>query len=124
MSRLQEQGKSRAFGVSNFDEEELAEAVAVAGAGRIACNQVLYHLEERGIEHAVMPFCVENQIALVGYTPFGVSGFPPEGAPGRVLAGVAARYGCTARQVALAFLTRNEGFFAIPKSSATSHVVK
>ncbi|HXT49668.1 MAG TPA: aldo/keto reductase, partial [Thermoanaerobaculia bacterium] len=48
-------GKIAAWGVSNFDEQELAEVIAIAGEGRCACNQVLYHLQERGIEHAVMP---------------------------------------------------------------------
>src|SRR5262249_54061319 len=50
-------GKIGAFGVSNFDVDELDAALALVGPGRIACNQVLYHLEERGIEHAVEPWC-------------------------------------------------------------------
>jgi diketogulonate reductase-like aldo/keto reductase len=41
------QGKIRAWGVSNFDAADMEEALAVAGEGRIACNQVLYHLGER-----------------------------------------------------------------------------
>jgi len=53
--RLVEQGKIRFYGVSNFDADELEEAVGLAGRDRIACNQVLCHLEERGIEHAVIP---------------------------------------------------------------------
>ena len=69
-------GHIGAWGVSNFDEEELAQLVAIAGEGRVACNQVLYHLEERAIEHAVLPFCRDHGIAVVAYSPFGHDDFP------------------------------------------------
>jgi diketogulonate reductase-like aldo/keto reductase len=118
---LREQGKIRAWGVSNFDADDLGEALGIAGPGRIACNQVLYHLSERGIEHAVLPFCQTHGIAVVGYTPFGNAAFPPRGAGGQVLASIAARLGATPRQVALAFLTRHPCLFAIPKSSKQPH---
>jgi diketogulonate reductase-like aldo/keto reductase len=119
--RLVEQGKILSFGVSNFDEDELGEAIAIAGAGRIVCNQVLYNLSERGIEHAVLPLCEANGIAVVGYTPFGTSAFPPRGTGGQRLGEIAARRGVTARQVALAFLTRRPSLFAIPKSGDARH---
>jgi diketogulonate reductase-like aldo/keto reductase len=114
-------GKILSWGVSNFDENELAEALALAGPGAIACNQVLYHLGERSIEHAVVPWCEEQGVAIVGYTPFGRGAFPPASGA-RVLEGIAARLGATARQVALAFLTRKPSFFAIPKASQSTHV--
>jgi len=119
--RLREEGKIRWWGVSNFDEQELAEAVELAGPGRVVCNQVLYNLRERGIEHAVLPFCEQHGIAVVGYTPFGTEAFPPRGKPGQVLAAVASRRGATPRQVALAFLTRRPSLFAIPKSANATH---
>jgi diketogulonate reductase-like aldo/keto reductase len=119
--RLREQGKISSWGVSNFDEDELARALAIAGPRRIACNQVLYHLTERGIEHAVLPFCEANEIAVVGYTPFGSSRFPPSGRRGQVLTELAERRGVTPRQVALAFLTRRAPLFAIPKSGDVRH---
>jgi diketogulonate reductase-like aldo/keto reductase len=97
-------GKIAAWGLSNFDEEELADALAIAGPGRIACNQVLYHLAERAIEHAVLPFCAEHGIALVAYSPYGQDGgFPDSESPGgRVLAELSAARGATPRQIALA----------------------
>jgi diketogulonate reductase-like aldo/keto reductase len=111
-------GKIRSFGVSNFDEREIAEAVRLAGPGRVACNQVLYHLGERRIEHAVLPFCEAHGIAVVGYSPFGSGRFPgPRSGGGRVLAEIASKHGATPRQVALAFLVRRPSLFAIPKSS-------
>jgi diketogulonate reductase-like aldo/keto reductase len=96
--------------------------VAIAGEGRIACNQVLYHLRERAIEHAVIPACEANGIAVVAYSPFGQRAFPkPDTAGGRVLAEVGAAHGASARQVALAFLTRRAPVFAIPKASSAAH---
>lgn len=115
--QLREAGKIRAWGVSNFDERRLAEVVALAGAGRVACNQVLYHLGERSIEHAVLPFCAAHGIALVAYSPFGSKHFPSSrSAAGRVLAQLAAARGATPRQLALAFLVRHPAVFAIPKT--------
>lgn len=111
-------GKIRSYGVSNFDEEELARAARIAGEGRIACDQVLYHLGERAIEHAVLPFCEERGIAVMAYSPFGSGRFPPpRSTGGRVLAEIAEAHGATPRQVALAFLTRRASLSAIPKSS-------
>src|SRR6266404_8754530 len=69
-------GKIRSWGVSNFDTDDLNELLAVAGKGRIACNQVLYHLQERAIEHAVIPWCEKHSVAVVAYSPFGHDDFP------------------------------------------------
>jgi diketogulonate reductase-like aldo/keto reductase len=123
LEELVQSGKTRAWGVSNFDEDELQSALDIAGPGRIACNQVLYHLEERGIEHAVLPWCEANDVAVVGYTPYGQHRqFPPRGAGGQVLTEIAQRLGATTRQVALAFLTRRPSLFAIPKSTNPEHL--
>ena len=115
-------GKILSWGVSNFDEGELAEVIAIAGEGRCASNQVLYHLQERAIEHAVLSYCNDHDVAVVAYSPFGSGRFPtPDSRGGRVLEEVAAAHGTRPHQVALAFLLR-QGVFAIPKSSTVEHV--
>jgi diketogulonate reductase-like aldo/keto reductase len=120
---LRRDGKILSWGLSNFDVDDLDEALAIAGAGRIACNQVLYHLEERAIEHAVIPWCERHDVAVVAYSPFGSGRFPGPNSPGgRVLAEIAAARGATARQVALAFLTRRLSVFAIPKAAGEAHI--
>ena len=58
--QLQQAGKIAAWGVSNFDVRDLDEVIAIAGAGKLACNQVLYHLQERAIEHGVLPWCEKH----------------------------------------------------------------
>jgi diketogulonate reductase-like aldo/keto reductase len=122
---LRRAGKIRAWGVSNFDVADLEEALGVAGEGRIACNQVLYHLEQRAIEHAVLPWCESHGVAVVGYTPFGQGKLPgPRTPAGRVLHDVAAAHGATPRQVVLRFLTHRPSLFAIPKASQTAHTTE
>lgn len=113
---LQEAGKIRAWGVSNFDDEDLAELEGL-GLGLPVCNQVLYHLRERAIEHTVLPWCHARGVAVTAYTPFGPGKF---GSP--ALEAVARRLEATPRQVALAFLTRHAQVFPIPKASTVAHV--
>ena len=120
--QLVQDGKIRSWGVSNFDADDLTEMRDVAGEGRIACNQVLYHLNERAIEHSVIPWCAKHAVAVVAYSPFGHDDFPePQSAGGKILKQIAARYSATPRQVALAFLTRCPSVFAIPKASSAGH---
>ncbi|HVW30890.1 MAG TPA: aldo/keto reductase [Polyangiaceae bacterium] len=122
-TELEQAGKIRSFGVSNFDESELRKAVRIAGKGRIAQNQVLYHLGERRIEHEVIPYCEEEGIAVVAYSPFGSGDFPSERDDGgRALSAIATAHGVTSYQVALAFLTRQKHVFAIPKAATPAHV--
>jgi diketogulonate reductase-like aldo/keto reductase len=120
--QLERDGKILGWGVSNFDVADLEEAWGIAGAGRMLCNQVLYHLKERAIEHAVVPWCEEHGVAVVGYTPFGDGSFPgPRTKGGRLLQEIAAAHRATPRQVALHFLTRRPSLFAIPKASRSEH---
>ncbi len=123
--QLERQGKIGSWGVSNFDLADLEETAKIAGAGRIACNQVLYHLGERSIEHEVIPWCERNDVAVVAYSPFAQGRFPaPRTAGAKVLAQIAGRREATARQVALAFLVRRRSLFAIPKAANPSHVAE
>ena len=115
-------GKIRCWGVSNFDADDLDEMLKVAGEGKIACNQVLYHLQERAIEHAVIPRCEAHGIAVVAYSPFGHNDFPSSrGKAGELLQAIAEARDASPRQVALAFLTREASVLAIPKASSEEH---
>jgi diketogulonate reductase-like aldo/keto reductase len=120
--QLRASGKIRHFGVSNFDVGELERAVAIAGEDQIACDQVLYHLLERAIEHEVLPWCQRHHLAVVGYSPFGSGRFPDESSRGgRVLSEIAKAQRVTPRQVALRFLIRDENVFTIPMSTNPKH---
>ena len=120
---LQDEGKIRAFGVSNLDAREQARFRELAGAERVACNQVLYHLEERAIEHRVIPEARDHGIPIVAYSPFGSGDFPSNSTPAGVrLHELADSLDLSARQLALAFLLRDPGVAVIPMSSRPEHV--
>lgn len=116
--RLLKDGKIRSYGVSNFDRGLMEESVRIAGAGRIACNQVLYHLGERTIEHEVLPWCQAHGVAVVAYSPIGAGNFRSS----RTLDAIARAHRATPRQIALAYLLARPGVLAIPKSSSIRHV--
>ena len=121
--QLKNEGKILSWGVSNFDDVDLAEAWSIADS--LVCNQVLYHLEERAIEHAVLPWCIQHDVAVVAYSPFGHGHFPgPRTIGGRVLQEIAAAHNATLRQVALGYLTRWSPLFAIPKASSVKHIAE
>lgn len=66
LNQLKQQGKIRAIGVSNFSRTQLEEA---AQYGRIDSIQPPYSLFWRWVEKDVMPYCVENNISILAYSP-------------------------------------------------------
>ncbi|MBD6617774.1 aldo/keto reductase [Komarekiella sp. 'clone 1'] len=66
LTSLKEQGKIRAIGVSNFSRVQLAEA---SKYGRIDSLQPPYSLFWRQIEKDAVPYCVENNISILAYSP-------------------------------------------------------
>jgi diketogulonate reductase-like aldo/keto reductase len=122
MEKLLKAGKILSWGVSNFDVDDLEELRAVSGGKAVACNQVLYHLKERAIEHAVIPWCEKHGVAVVAYSPFGHNDFPgPSTRGGQVLQEIALAHNATVHQVALRFLLRTPCVFAIPKAAHAEH---
>jgi diketogulonate reductase-like aldo/keto reductase len=118
-------GKISSWGVSNFDVPDLETVIQITGEGNLACNQVLYHLQERAIEHAVIPWCEKHNVAVVAYSPFGHGRFPtPRTSGGRVLKQIADAHQVTVLQVALRFLVRRSALFAIPKAVSLEHIAE
>jgi len=120
---LKESGLIRDYGVSNFDQGDMEEAIALPGGEGIATNQVLYNLKHRGIEWDLLPWCRKRGMPIMAYTPLGNSGNEQR----RILdhapvQAVAARHAATPAQVALAWLLRQAGVVAIPKASSEAHV--
>ena len=68
LGELADEGKIRAFGVSNLDAGQLREAIAV-GDPRLAALQNEYSLLERGAERELLPLCREHRIGFVPYFP-------------------------------------------------------
>jgi len=123
MERLIDQRQIRFAGVSNLDVTATKAAQAALRHHKLACNQVLYHLQERGIERRLIPYCAEQGIAVVAYTPFGRTDWDRLKTPaGKVLAEIAKRNGRSVRQVVLSFLTRWPHVFTIPKADKVEHM--
>jgi diketogulonate reductase-like aldo/keto reductase len=117
MEELVRRGLTRFVGVSNLDVEQMRRAQAALGTIPLVCNQVLYHLRDRGIEQELLPHCERARVAVVGYTPLARGGYMRG-----PVAAIARRHGRTPRQVALNFLTRRASLFTIPKASRPEHV--
>jgi diketogulonate reductase-like aldo/keto reductase len=119
----------RFIGVSNFDLDELKEAEAALRHNQIVSNQVLYNLNERGIEEELLPYCLENGITVLAYTPLddGNLAARPRFMPSkriRVLEEISRETGKTSAQVALNWCTSRENVVAIPKSDSVERTVE
>jgi len=117
---LRDRGLVRHYGVSNFDRDDLAGAVSLPGGPEIATNQVLYNLEQRGIEWDLAPWCKQRGMPLMAYSPLGSDSSRLRTHP--VLKAMAARIGATPARVALAWLLRQPDVIVIPKASSEAHV--
>ena len=115
---LVEAGKIRAFGVSNFDVDDMEQWMGLPGGDAVATNQVMYNLAQRGIEFDLLPWCRERGVPIMAYSPLDEGRLRGN----RALQAVAARTGATAAQVALAWLLRQDGVVAIPKAVRPDHV--
>jgi diketogulonate reductase-like aldo/keto reductase len=117
---LRDRGSIRHFGVSNFDAADLEEARALPGGAAIATNQVLYNLEQRGIEWDLLPWCRQHGTPLMAYSPLGSDSRRLR--THAVLKALAARRGATPARIALAWLLRQPDVVVIPKASSEAHV--
>ena len=118
--RLRRQGKIVRWGVSNFDTDDIDELLALPDGKRCVVNQVLYHLDERGVEWSLAKQCREHAIAVMAYSPVGEGSLLRNPALRRI----AQTIGATAAQVALAWLIAHDGVIAIPQTSNVRHVAE
>ena len=111
-------GAIRAWGVSNFDVDDMEELVALHGGAACASNQVLYNLRRRGIESGLLPWCRERGIPIMAYSPIEQGRLLRD----RALTGVAIRHRATPAQIALAWVLRHTDMMVIPKATTLEHV--
>ena len=69
MEELVDSGLVKYIGVSNFSLRQLQEAQAAMTKYPIVSNQVLYSLKRRSIERELLPYCQQNGVAIMAYTP-------------------------------------------------------
>ncbi|MDM5317168.1 aldo/keto reductase [Fictibacillus sp. b24] len=130
MVELVKLGLIKYVGVSNFTPDLMKEAQQCLGSIPLVCNQVAYHLNDRRIENDILPYCKENNITVMGYSPFGyapkifgMDGFPEVGTKERdVLNIIANKYNASVYQVALHWVLKEEQLVTIPKAVNKEHI--
>jgi myo-inositol catabolism protein IolS len=144
MEALADSGHVKYIGVSNFSVKELEEARAAMNKYPIVSNQVIYNLKRRGIEKNLLPYCQQNHITVIAYTPLANGSLtvpspsqenqrrgPLHWAAGRLLGReperqrlqeVADEVNKTPAQVALNWCISHPNVIAIPKSSSLSRI--
>jgi diketogulonate reductase-like aldo/keto reductase len=121
MEEMLDQGKIRAIGVSNFSLDQMIEANSVLAKSEIAASQVNYSLVHRKPEKDIIPYCKQNNIAVLAYYPLG-HGLLAR--PDSRMQAVCRRVSRTPAQVALNWLVSKPGVFPIPRASRAQHVVE
>jgi diketogulonate reductase-like aldo/keto reductase len=111
-------GKIGHWGVSNFDTEDMIELSELADGAHVQTNQVLYNLSRRGIEYDLLPWSIEHRVPVMAYSPIEQGRLLLQAA----VTDVARRHGATPAQIALAWVMRNPGVIAIPKTGSVAHL--
>lgn len=120
--QLQAAGKIRDYGVSNFDVDDMTEAMSVPRGEAIATNQILYNLSRRGIEIDLLPWCRERNIPVMAYSPIEQGRLLSNSRHSGALQQIAKEKGVADAQVAIAWLLHQPGVVVIPKASKIGHV--
>jgi myo-inositol catabolism protein IolS len=144
MEALVYSGQVRYIGVSNFSVKELEEARAAMTKYPIVSNQVLYNLKRREIEKDLLPYCQQNHVTVIAYTPLADGSLTTRSpsqedqrrvsllrAAGRLLGRererqrlqeVADEVGKTPAQVALNWCISHPSVIVIPKSNSLARI--
>lgn len=118
--QLRADRKIRRWGVSNFSRDQMEALFKVPDGARCATNQVPYSLNDRDIERDLLPWCRQHKLPIMAYSPLGGEGnlVVRDGTLGQV----AAKHGCSAAAIALAWVIRAGDVIAIPESGSSAHV--
>jgi diketogulonate reductase-like aldo/keto reductase len=116
---LRSTGKIGRWGVSNFDVDDMEELFATKNGAACAANQVLYNMENRGIEFDLLPWSRGHKVPIMAYAPVGHGRGLLNNA---ILKKIAKCHNVTVAQIALAWVLRQSNVIAIPKASNEKHV--
>ncbi len=118
LERLASLGLARYIGVSNFDANQLAEALVSTKRHEIVVDQVKYSPLDRRAEEGLLDMCIARGVTLQAYTPLERGAVVNN----TVLKKIAQRYGKTPVQVALNYLISRPSVVAIPKTERVERV--
>ena len=118
--QLRAAGKIKAWGVSNFNVDQMEDLFRIPDGNRCATNQVPYSLNNRSIEGDLLTWCTQHDLPVMAYSPLGGENSRLIG--DRTLAQIGTAHGCSAAAVALAWVVRSGNVIAIPESGSPAHV--
>lgn len=122
LNQLKEQGKIRAWGVSNFDLDDMQDLAKVPHGEDCLVNQVLYHLGSRGIEYELLPYMAEQHILPMAYCPLAQAGrLRQEIVSHPTVHQIAAEMNLSVYQVLLLFVLTQPQMIAIPKAGTVKN---
>lgn len=125
MEELKSRGMIKAWGVSNFDLDDMEELWKVPNGNHCAVNQVLYHVASRGIEYDLIPWHEEHDVPIMAYCPIAHGGKLRNNLyQNKVLNQIAINHQATVPQIMLAFIIRHPHIIAIVKSGNKKHVME
>lgn len=116
MEELKKEGLIRAWGVSNFDIEDMEDLWSVKNGRNCLINQVLYHPGSRGIEFSLLPWMEAHSVALMAYCPLAQGGRLRQGLmESPAVREIAKAHGATPAQVLLAWADTEQKDHCHPK---------
>ncbi|MFC0582228.1 aldo/keto reductase [Micrococcoides hystricis] len=121
MEQLVDAGKIGAWGVSNLDNQDMAELLAADGGSAVATNQILYNPTRRGPELDLLPFLADADISAMAYSPVEEGRLMSEPGYG-IFEELADKYEVPAATIALAWVIRSGNVLAIPMSRNPEHI--
>jgi len=129
MEKLVDEGLVLHVGVSNFSLEQMREAQHFFPNYKIQSNQVRYNLNDREIEKDLLPYCIENDITILAYTPLDSGRLCKQkglfnSKKDKALDKIAQENNKTPGQVALNWCISHENVIAIPKSNSVERTVE
>ncbi|AEM21636.1 aldo/keto reductase [Brachyspira intermedia PWS/A] len=123
MEEAKKEGLIRDWGVSNFDIDDMKELESLKYGDKCVLNQVLYHLDSRGVEFDLDPYMKDRNIALMAYSPLGRAGELGRNIfKNSTILQIAEKYNASAAQIVLAFISKVSGYIPIPKSASRKHL--
>ena len=125
MEEAKKEGLIRDWGVSNFDVDDMKELESLKNGNKCVLNQVLYHLDSRGVEFDLDPYMKDRNIALMAYSPLGRAGELGRNIlKNSTILQIAEKNNASAAQIALAFISKVSGYIPIPKSVSKKHLAE
>nr|WP_084114704.1 aldo/keto reductase [Loktanella atrilutea] len=114
---LLDQGKIRAFCISNFDTDGLQQIIDAGLGDLVSVNQVMHNMPHRGVELDLFPLMAKHDVTAVAYSPLEIG-------PTRAIRGMqdlASDENLSVAQLVLAWHMTRSLAVPIPKASQIEH---